>query len=63
MEKKIDFTSFSKEKFLIYFKHDRSSIESEIHELKIIKSFSPLEHDPKSNQSASIFLILCLHLC
>ena len=54
------FTSFLKEIFCIYFGHNRNSKESYIHELK---SFSSLEHDPKSGKSASALLKLCLHLC
>ena len=55
--------SFSKEIFSIYFDHNRNSIESEFHELKNIKTFSSLEHGPKSDKSASAFLKLCFHLC
>ena len=62
-KKSIHFTPFSKEICYIYFEHNRNSIESKIHELKNIKSFSPLEHGPKSVKSALEFLILCFHLC
>ena len=63
MEKSIHFTSFSKEIFSIHFEHNRNSIESEIHELKNIKSFSSLEHSPKSDKSVLAYLKLCFHLC
>ena len=63
MEKSIHFTSFSKETFTIYFERNRNSIESQIHDFKKIKSFSSLEHGPKSDKSASAFLKLCFHLC
>ena len=62
-KKSIHFTSFSEEIFSIYFEHNRNSIESEIHVLKNMKSFSSLEHSPKSYKSASAFLKLCFHLC
>ena len=63
MEKNIHLTSISEEIFSIYFDHSRNSIESQIHELKNIKSLSSLEHGPKSDKSASAFLKLCFHLC
>ena len=53
MEKKY---LFSKDIFSICLEHKRNSIESSIHELKIIKSFSFLELGPKSDKSASAFL-------
>ena len=62
-KKSIHFTPFSKEICFIYFEHNRYSIESKIHEPKNIKSFSPLEHGPKSVKSALEFSILYFHLC
>ena len=49
------FRQFLKKYFLLYFEHSRNSIESEIHELKNIKSFSSLDYGPKSDQCASAF--------
>ena len=46
-----------------HFEHNRNSVENQVHELKNIKSFSSLEHSPKSNKSASAFLKLCFHVC
>ena len=62
MEKKYPLESFPKEMFSIYFEHIRNSRESQIRELKNIKSFSSLEHGPKSDKSASA-LQKCFHLC
>ena len=62
-KKNTHFTSFPKEIFSIYFENNRNSIESEIHELKNIESSSSLEHGPKSDKKASVFLKVCFNLC
>ena len=51
-KKSINFTSFSKEIFSIYFEHNRNLIEV---------FFSSLEHSPKSDEIASALLELRFH--
>ena len=64
MEKKYLLYVISKEIFCIYFEQiNRNSMESQIHELKNIKSFSSLKHGPKSDKSAPAFIKSCFHLC
>ena len=63
-KKSIYVTSFPKKYFVFILNMiNRNSMESQIHELKNIKSFSSLKHGPKSDKSAPAFIKSCFYLC